>query len=287
MFDVMSQAKNAMESYTTKLRAISSNISGMNVTAYKRIDISFQTVFNKLISVGSSAFSSESEGGTNPFQLGGTVSVSATNLDFSLGGELEGKNLSLKINDGDKFFIVSPDEGKSFFYAKNGDFKISGNKLMTQNNMQVYGLNALSANNSTSQQLVPIDLSHVPGIDSLDKTQFTWDANGTLRTSFDAEGSGGYGDALPFKIALTSFKNPSGLLMTDGLTYYPTASSGPAINLASPLAGDTTPRVLESSNVDYPSEVINSLEIQRAIDAAMSVIKMANDTITSFINKLG
>ncbi len=289
MFDIMSQAKNAMESYSTKLKSISSNISSMNVSSYKRIEMSFQTVFNQQLSGGSSAYSAGNEGGTNGIQLGGTVSISATTIDFSTGGDIPGKNLSLKINNGDKFFIVSPDEGKSFFYAKSGDFKISDNKLLTQNNMQVYGF-SVQDNGMSTQQLVPIDISNIPGINEADKTKITWDTNGRLRMSLDVETDGEeakYGSPLPFQIALSSFKNTSGLLMTDGLTYYPTISSGPADVPSAPKAGEVVPRSLEASNVDYPSEVVDSLEIQRAIDAAMSVIKMANDSITAFINKLG
>lgn len=289
MFDVMSQAKNAMESYTTKMKSISSNISSMNVNSYKRIDMSFQTVFNQQLSSGSSAFATGNEGGTNGIQLGGTVSISATTIDFSVGGDLPGKNLSLKVNNGDKFFIVSPDEGRSFFYVKSGDFMISENKIVTQNNMQLYGF-GVQNNGTSTQQLVPIDLSNIPGIDEADKTRITWDTNGILRMSLDTETDeegAKYGTSLPFQVALTSFKNTSGLLMSDGLTYYPTISSGPANEPVAPKAGEITPRTLEASNVDYPSEVVESLEIQRAIDAAMSVIRMANDTITAFINKMG
>lgn len=281
MFDVMSQARNAMESYSSKLKIISANIVNMSVPGYKKMGASFQDIFSKLISPGTAAFSSDMNGGINPEQIGGTVSIASTFLDFSVGPETQGGNLDMKINSGKNFFIVSNDGGNSFLYTKAGNFQVTADKkVYTKNGMQVYGFRRTGG--SSALELVPIDLSNVS---YSDETKLTWDESGVLRDSLDTTTSV-YGKELPFQIALASFRNPSGLLMRDGTTFSPSASSGQAEGPTAPISGMIKPRYMEQANVDYPSEIVDSLETQRALDATMTVIRMANDTITQFINKL-
>ena len=51
MLDIMAQAKNAIEAYNTALKVHSSNIANMNVIGYKRLNYSFQSIFEKLTAV--------------------------------------------------------------------------------------------------------------------------------------------------------------------------------------------------------------------------------------------
>ena len=74
MLDIMSQASNAIEAYNAALTASASNIANMNVTGYKKVGVSFQSIFDKLISAGTPA---EGDlGGTNPRQFGQGMGVS-------------------------------------------------------------------------------------------------------------------------------------------------------------------------------------------------------------------
>ena len=276
MLDVMSQAKNAMEAYSTKLRAITSNITNMSVTGFKRSDVSFQDMFSKLLSVGTPAYFSENQGGTNPTQLGGTASISSTSVDFEPGAPNEGGNLDIAIQDGSKLFIVSPDGGKTFLYTRAGEFKIADNKLYTKGGYQVYGFRSSSGVDSSS--IEPIDLSGL----SYDVTKITWNESGTLCQEYSESG---YGAQLPWRIAMTSFNNPSGLIYKDGTNFSESLASGPA-SAPTVASNNIKPRFREQSNVNYTSEVVDSLEIQRALDASLTVIRMANDTITGFINKI-
>ncbi len=280
MFDVMSQAKNAMESYSTKLKAISANISNLQVTGYKRTDVSFQNLFSKLVSPGTSAFENGNEGGTNPLQVGGTVAISSSSVDFKQGTFSDGANIDIGVNDGSRLFIASADGGNTFWYTKSGEFQIVNNKLYTKSGYQVYGFKRTSG--TTSTQLEAIDLSNVP---YTDVTKITWDDNGVMRDSYDEE-TKVYGKELPYQIATASFKNPSGLKYENGTMFSETLASGQPSSPSVPLTGTVYPRKREQSNVVYTSEIVDSLETQRALDATMTVIRMANDTITQFINKL-
>jgi flagellar hook protein FlgE len=68
-----------------------------------------------------------------------------------------------------------------------------------------------------------------------------------------------------------------------------TMSSGsPAAYLApGGAAGNISPGQLEQSNVFYLGEAIDSMELQRAINGNLSIVRMASDLITQFINRLG
>lgn len=285
MLDVISQAKNAIESYNIMLKAISSNITNTSVTGFKKFNVSFESVFTKTKNAGTSGRSSD-EGGTNPIQEGGTVAVANTSIDFKQGDMAGGGNLDLGISGGG-LFIVSPDGGRTFLYTRNGEFQIIGNKLLTKTGMQVYGFKRIGG--TSSSQIEPIDLSGL----TYDPTNITWNQNGVLVNSYIVDrntNSVVYGDEIPYQIALTSFPNPSGLLYRDGTTFSETLASGsPAAHTTpgSETVGIIAPRSKESANVSYTSEIVDSTSIQRALNSALTAIKFLNESISQFIQKLG
>jgi flagellar hook protein FlgE len=274
MFDVMSQAKNAIEAYNQALKVTSSNIANMSVPGYKKLSVSFQSIFEKVISQGTSA--QNNSGGTNPYQLGQGVAVSATSLDFSNGETAAGGNLDLAIQ-GRALFIVSPDGGKSFLYSRSGNFKVDNDGNLNLNGMQVYGLNQ-------SDALVPIT-----GLTNYNTSLLSWTPAGQLAewttSNFDTDPVNTY---TPYRIALTTFSNPGGLVQAQGTTFAATVASGdPSVPSApSGATGEIKPRNVEASNVFYLSETIAALEIQRAMSGNLNMIKMASDMVSSFISKL-
>jgi flagellar hook protein FlgE len=277
MLDIMSKAKNAIEAYNTQLRINSSNIANMSVPGYKTAKISFQTIFEQVLKGGTAA---ESEiGGTNPLQLGSSVGIGNTYLDFSQGTLTEGLQLDLAVN-GSGLFVVSPDGGKSMLYTRAGKFLIdSAGNLVTDTGMQVYGL--------SGDVLVPIT-----GLTAYNMDRLSWTNNGELvEFNLNVDGSLNYNSVSTYtgyKIALTSFTNLSGLAQSSGNTFAETAASG------SPLANKTTgdiygitiPRNYEQSNVFYTGEVIDSMEAQRAMSGNLTILKMISDEITNFINRI-
>ena len=281
MFDVMSQARNAMESYSSKLRAITANISNVQVEGYKRTDVSFQSMFSNLISPGTAAFMGTEGGGTNPLQTGGTVAVADSSIDFTIGQFVDGKQIDAALRIQGAMFMVSPDGGNTVWYTRNGSFKIINDSLVTDNGMQVYGFKMI--NGVSSQRIEPISLA---GTDYGDASLLTWDERGVLRAYYNSE-TEEYGAELPYQLAYTTFKNPSGLRYENATTFSESLASGQPSDPKAPPNGSVSPRRKEQSNVTYTSEVVDSIEMQRALDAVMTVIKMANDTITAFINKMG
>jgi len=147
MLDVMGQAKNAIEAYNSALRVSLSNMANLETSGYKRLNVSFQSIFEKVLSQGTAA--EDNMGGTNPRQYGQGVSISSVTLDFSAGTTTSAGPLNLAIS-GQGLFLVSPDGGKSFLYTRSGDFQLDGSgNLISSSGMQVYGLDE-------SDNLVPI-----------------------------------------------------------------------------------------------------------------------------------
>lgn len=280
MLDVMSQAKNAIEAYNAALKISSANIANMNVPGYKKLGISFQSIFEKILSRGTAA--EADMGGTNPRQFGQGMSISGISVDFSAGETTSGSPLDLAIS-GSGLFIVSPDGGNTYLYTRAGNFEIDAYGNLTSNGMQVYGLD-------NSENLVPIQLDPAayPGAS---KSNFRWLTDGRLRytTTPDLpEDQRTYIDT-GYRIALTYFANPSGLVQAQGTTFAETLASGsPADPQAPPGAvGSIKTGQIEQSNVFYLGETIAALELQRAMSGNLSMIRMASDLISSFIQKLG
>ena len=277
MLDILSKAKNAIEAYNTQLRINSSNIANMSVPGYKTAKISFQTIFEQVLTGGTAA---ESEiGGTNPLQLGSSVGIGNTYLDFSQGTITAGLQLDLAVN-GSGLFVVSPDGGKSTLYTRAGKFLVdSAGNLVTDTGMQVYGL--------SGDVLVPIT-----GLTAYNMERLSWTNDGQLAEfNVNVDGSLNYNSVntyTGYKIALTSFTNLSGLAQSSGNTFAETAASGSP--LANKTSGDSygiaVPRNYEQSNVFYTGEVIDSMEAQRAMSGNLTILKMISDEITNFINRI-
>ena len=270
MFDMMNQAANAIEVYNTALKVHNANIANMSVAGYKRLDISFQSILDKMMNPGSAADTMSYLGGTNPRQYGQGVGIANIGVDFTAGSFTDtGSGIDLAIN-GQGLFIVSGDGGNTYQYTRAGKFtKDSSNNLITETGLQVYGLNSSGA------------IAPISGLTS-DISQYTWDQGTGELKLLDGTSTG-------FRIALTYFNNSGGLEQTSGTTFKETLSSGSAATPSAPggPAGSILAGQIEQSNVFYIGESIDSLEIQRAISANLSTVKAASDLIASFISKIG
>ena len=286
MLDIMIQAKNSIEAYNTALRIYSSNIGKMNVIGSKRLDISFQEVFERVLRKGTASLSFEGRGGTNPVQFGGGSTIGGIAIDFSQGALTDAQQLDLAVV-GQGLFIVSADEGESYLYTRAGNFYIDSDEcLRTSTGIQVYGYDVDGSGNPVGD-IVPIevelttyDQSLISWTDDGKLAQFTDNTFTTVDTSYP----------LIAQIALTYFPNPTGLEEAEGTCFRETLASGEPINPTTPglgsLVGYVSPRQLEQSNVFYLEETINSLEAQRAMSGSLTLIRLASDTISQFINRL-
>ncbi|OGC08026.1 hypothetical protein A2526_02150 [candidate division WOR-1 bacterium RIFOXYD2_FULL_36_8] len=270
MFDIMSRAQNAMEIYNAALDITSTNIANMDVTGYKGLSPSFQSIFENLIRSGTPASTFSNIGGTNPVQLGQGVGIANISLDFSQGALAESNAPGDLGIEGRGFFIVSNNGGSSYLYTRAGQFFIdSYGNLVTDKGMQLYGLNEAGT------------IAPITGLIGDWQQDYSWN-EGTGELLYKG-GSTGY------KIALTYFQNPSGLEQKSGTTFAESLASGsPAIPLTvGGTAGNIKSGQLEGSNVFYTGESIKALEYQRAMSANLSMVKAASDMISQVISRLG
>lgn len=271
MFDVMNQAKNAIEAYNAALKVSSANIANMNVPGYKKLNLSFQSIFEKVVSQGSSA--EGGSGGANPRQFGSGMAIAGTNIDFSGGETTTGSPLDLAVS-GSGMFVLSADGGNNYLYSRAGNFQIDSAGSLTSNGLQVYGLDSAGS------------VTPITSLPSGNKSSYRWQSDGTLEYSADG---GTTFTGTGFRIALTYFANPSGLTQAQGTAFAETLASGSPASLQAPggAVGSLKTGQIEQSNVFYLAESINSLELQRAMSGNLSMIRMASDLISSFIQKLG
>jgi flagellar hook protein FlgE len=271
MLDVMSQAKNAIEAYNAALKISSTNLANMSVPGYKSLKTSFQSIFERMLSQGTAA--SADQGGTNPKQLGQGMAIAGMGIDFSNGDTTSGTPIDLAIA-GPGLFVVSGDGGASYLYSRAGNFQIDSSGNLNSNGLQVYGLDNGGG------------LTAIKGLPSGVKSDYKWLDDGRLQ--YSADGGVTYTDT-GYRIALSTFPNPSGLAQATGTSFAQTLSSGSPTTPTTPggAAGIVKAGQIEQSNVVYLSETIYSLELQRALSGNLSMIRMASDLISSVIQKLG
>ena len=300
MLDLMSQAKNAIEAYTQRLRATSSNVNSMSIPGYKRIEVSFEEVFNNVLSDGYAA--TAQGGGINPSQTGGTTNIGKMSLDFSRGDAQTSSSPFGVYASGQGLFVVSDDGGKTYKYNRSGDFTTDSMGYLSDiHGNRVYGF---ARNNGVTQasNLVQMKVGDLPqtiqGVSPKDGATYTYTLSfgnsGELQyyripdplNATDAE----YLEepTASFQIAMVNFNNPSGLIMSDGTTFMETAASGNPSLAMTPggAAGTIKPRAIEASNVFYISETVDAMEIQRAMSGALSIVRLVNDIISQFMNRV-
>jgi flagellar basal body rod protein FlgG len=251
----------------------------MSVTGYKKMGVSFQTIFERFLNRGTSSTDFNNIGGTNPYQIGGSSAISSTFCDFTQGDIAGGGHLDMAIN-GQGLFIVSDDGGSTFQYTRAGNFDIDSNgNLITSAGYQVYGFYGASS------MLIPIT-----GLtsDKYTLSNLSFDNNGYLYEYTDNNYTTVKADT-GFRIALTKFNNPMGLEQSGGSNFKETAASGSPFEACLPgqnSVGAVSARNVEASNVFYLEESIKALEYQRAMSSNLSMVRMASDIISNFINRL-
>jgi flagellar hook protein FlgE len=206
------------------------------------------------------------------------MGIANLQVDFSQGDLNTGSNLDLAIS-GQGLFIVSDDGGTTYQYTRSGDFSLdSSGNLVTTTGAQVYGFYG------SGTSLTPI-------------TSLTADLYNTDNLSFNSSGYlleytdntfASVKTDTGFRIALTYFNNPSGLLQVSGTNFKETDASGSAATAALPggAAGTISARYLEASNVNYMAQTLLSQEIQSAMNGSLTMVRMASDIIEGFISKL-
>ncbi|GBR76583.1 flagellar basal body rod protein FlgG [Candidatus Termititenax persephonae] len=267
LLDIIRRSKNAMNAFDQSLRIHTNNGANMATTGYKALKQSFKTVFNDVVNEGfqGTGFT----GQVNPVQFGSGVSLGDVSLDFSQGALGEGGALDCAIS-GRGLFMVSPDGGSTVYYTRNGSFHVdtTGQYIVDSSGRTLMGESG------------PISTGGA--------TDLGWGPDGVLLSNYTAYADGTEEAQQIGQIAIADFTNVEGMTQYDGTALKESLVSGARSTGASGTGslGTIEPQALEKSNVFYTGETIDAIEVQRAMSAVLSAIKIASDQISQVINKL-
>ncbi len=152
---------SGLRAQATAIAAVSENIANASTTAYKKREVTFESLV------------ASSSAGTASGQVGGGV-LFDTNQNITQQGLIQntGKSSNIAIN-GQGFFVVTDDptnQPSGYTYTRNGDFSTNEDGLLINNEgMILLGqrTNELgivtAANNADLNSLVPVDLDTISG----------------------------------------------------------------------------------------------------------------------------
>lgn len=154
----LTTALTGLQAAETTIDVIGNNVANSNTVGFKSSEVVFATQFLQTQSIGSAP--SDSNGGTNPRQIGLGVRVAAITPDFSQGTiEISSNALDLAIQ-GDGFLVVQGGQGQSL-YTRNGQLSLnSENQVVTStgNKLLGYGVNDRFELQTASAQPIEIPL---------------------------------------------------------------------------------------------------------------------------------
>jgi len=123
---------SGLQSHQIALDVEGNNIANVNTAGFKYSRANFSDMLSQTSKI---ATSPQGElGGKNPMQVGLGTQVSSITKIFKQGSvQTTDKNTDLAIQ-GDGFFVVSPDGGKTYKYTRNGDFVFDADGNFTDSN---------------------------------------------------------------------------------------------------------------------------------------------------------
>ncbi len=154
---------SGLNAHQTAMDVEANNIANVNTVGFKYSRTNFQNLLSQTIK--SATAPQGNLGGKNSLQVGLGASVSAVETMFKQGSiQNTDKNTDMAIN-GDGFFVVSGDGGKTYRYTRAGDFTFDANgNFVDPNGMIVQGWLADPGthNIDTAKGLQPISIP--PGL---------------------------------------------------------------------------------------------------------------------------
>lgn len=199
----------------------------------------------------------------NKLRIGGGTKAAGSALNMSPGAFYETGDMLNAVIVGNGFFCVEGMDGESYYYTRDGAFRIS---TETDDNYLVTALGEYVLDGSYNRIVVPQDVE-MPTI-TLD------DVN---------SGGGQIGeDSVPVGVFLCS--NVYGLHLTGGNKFTTTDYSGEMEAIGGDIVGVKS-GYLEMSNVSLAEEMARVIQFQRAFQSNLTLIRTA-DEIEAYTNQM-
>lgn len=255
-------AATGMSSMETKLNVIANNLANIETTGFKRDRVNFEDLFYDNQHMPGTEDRSGQRAPVG-IQIGLGTNIVATQSDFSQGGfKQTGNQLDIVI-EGRGFFQVMDPSG-DIYYTRAGNFirNRDGNLALASSNIG---------------RLIEPPITIPP-----DATDISVSAEGIVAV----RQPGSQEMTQVGTIELASFVNPEGLLKLGDNLYAQSDASGTP-TLSSPGqdgVGLLRQGVLEASNVEPVTELIDLITTQRAFEMNSQVIKTADDLLQTVAN---
>lgn len=286
MFDLYKSLSNSIGALNSALKLTIINAENINTPGYKYTSASFTTYYNGLVTSGTES--------TNPISFGGSMTLGATNTDFSQGSISQATSLDNAIV-GEGFFILSkaagdPGTGSQYAYTRLGRFKLdpSSHTFVDAYGRVVYGFKVDANGNKTSTSLVPLADDGYSDLGFSDQGVLV--ANYNAHATDISQGKNPPTPLIPlYKLALTTFPNKQGLAQLEGTAFGETISSGSPETPEAALEGQygsVIPKSLESSNTDVPTIALNMAMLNRVYSATQGLLDDLNKIMSGLISKL-
>jgi flagellar hook protein FlgE len=283
MLDLYKSIKNTLGGLNSALRIAISNADNFNSPGFKYTFASFTTVYSTV-----------EQGATeqrNPVQFAGSMTLGSTTTDFSQGSISFGTNMDAAII-GEGFFLLSRSKSNTdeLVYSRSGRFQVDfNNKFVTDSfGRKLMGFKVDGNGVPISDELVPIETNGENDIGITDEGVLVADyqQNKDDIANKVAEPT----EVKPlFKIALTTFSNKQGLILTEGTAWKETIASGEHQTPGQAKTGQygsIRGASLESSNIDVSKIALDLALLNRGFSAVQGLIDDVNKILSGLISKL-
>ncbi|WP_040209415.1 flagellar hook-basal body complex protein [Neobacillus jeddahensis] len=294
---------SGMKGFQTKLDVIGNNIANVNTVGFKKSRVVFQDFLSKNLAGANGP--TNSQGGTNPMQIGLGTKVSTIDTVQTQGSPMStnvGSDLSV---DGEAYFVVvSPQDPNQYLLTKAGNFTLDGGgNLVTTNGYLVAGV---AEDNTGVQQAVPIQIFD-DEVSNQKFTSFSVDNSGNINVVREDGESGKLAKVMDptdanfgkyylndetsntneiISIGTSVVTNPGGLQKVGNSMFVTTANSGQEFfgRIEDNAGGQINAGVLEMSNVDLTEEFTEMIVAQRGFQANARTITTSDSIMEEIVN---
>jgi len=262
-----------MKNHQIRMDVIGNNIANVNTNAFKSSRVDFQDMLYQSVRSASAngAATSSTLGGTNPAQIGLGMSVAGiTNNMGPSGFQNTGRTLDLAIQ-GNGWFVVSPDDGTTCYYTREGVFHID---------------DAGDLVNSIGYKVLDTD-GDVINFGTAGVGTINISTDGTI-TATDLTGTDIYTASDNLKIGLAMFTNQDGLERNGQNLFKESVASGAPIDTFGTAGaggyGTINSGFLEMSNVNLTDEFVDMITTQRGYQANGRVITTSDQMLQELLD---
>jgi flagellar hook protein FlgE len=177
---------SGLQAHQIALDVEGNNIANVNTAGFKYSRASFADLLSQTQKIATAP--QGTLGGKNPMQVGLGTQVNAITKIFKQGSvQTTDKNTDLAIQ-GDGFFIVSPDGGKTYKFSRNGDFTFDADGNFVDNNGYIIQGWVRDSDTGEIDATAPIqDLNVAPGLTTpAEKTSYI-DLKANLNSGMEIE----------------------------------------------------------------------------------------------------